>query len=397
MTENSFKIQKNKSNIAMITPFFVYNLGYQEVYIAKALHSMGCNVHVFSSRLVPDGYRARRDDFNDDVSSVPISRYPVRFKFGSSIWVHNTDLINDLIDFNPDLIVIINVPSGFARGVIRSRGLKEIPMITYHSDSKEYRKRDTGLNKLKSIFREMGFRLIKIKWYQEAFKRAEIIVCNTPETKDILEGLDIKNMNKMKMMFCPLGANSEAFYYNEEIRKHYRELLGVNDHHKLIITATKILAHKGIEVLVDKIGNLIKDDNGIKYYLVGGLGDAYSKQLEKHIKKRQMEENIFIIPQQQSPDLNGYYNAADIGLWFYATISIQESMITGVRVIIPNRKVVSHLVRCEASGYLYHSIDEINNELIDRLWKSNRRNVIAENQYLDYKNVLTNIVGLLRN
>jgi len=58
-------------------------------------------------------------------------------------------------------------------------------------------------------------------------------------------------------------------------------------------------------------------------------------------------------------DLNGIFNASDVGVWpVLPAVTIQQSMGTGLPVVLPRNEWVGHLLRCESGRYFSPDDDD---------------------------------------
>lgn len=382
-------------SVVLLSPYFLSQLGYQEVSIAKTLHQEGWEVHVVSSTCLPEGYSGKPHGFDDATSPFPITRCSVARKFRSSIWADSSEMKTAVLKASPDCLIVINVPSGFARPILRDPQFETLPVVSFYSDAYEYRKRDNWKGKIKSAAQDVGFALLQKKeWYREAFRRSSVIVANSPETKDILMSYAGTSEYEKKMLVSPLGANTSIFFFDHRIREAERSALGFTAKNNVVVTVTKVMPEKGIEQLIDTMKGLIRQDPDIRYLIAGSMEDDYVKDLHQLIAG---QDSIRLLPQLGPEQLNRLYNAADIGLWYYGTIAIQEAMVTGVRVIIPDRRSMSHLLETDPlhRGMLYRTLDEISVEVLGGLFGSDRESVVGSNGFIAYRNVLDRILALV--
>lgn len=367
-------------------------MGYLEIHTGSFLIDKGHQVEIFTSEsdcldeIDIFGMNLSKSDRNH------IHKLPLKFSFRSTIIPNSQLLISKIRNFAPELIVIFNIGSGFGNSIYKNKNMEGIPIISIFTDAYEYRKSNTILNMMKSTLQNIGFFLLGKKyWYRRALKKSDLILYDNIETKQILRSYNGNNSYASKLFFFPSPPNPNKFFYDEVMRFNKRKSLGISDDQKVILTVTKMFPNKGIEELIQLMIKLIKKDNSIIYFLVGSLKNKYSTKLKKLIKSQNLSQFIHIVDQQDQLELNSFYNAADIGIWYYASQSINEGMVTGLKVIIPDRPSVNLLIKSHQSGYAYNALDEIDSDTISELISIDREKVTKINSFLNFEDIMTNV------
>ena len=149
----------------------------------------------------------------------------------------------------------------------------------------------------------------------------------------------------------PLGYDPDEFFFSRRERERGREELALSADECVFITCTRVNAKKSLEESIDAISHLRADGHKIQYVIVGFLGDAYESKLKGYIR-RQPEPHIFhCYPFLDHVETRRLYCSADVEIWLKAAISIQESMGTGLPVLLKAKPSVGHLVRDGINGW----------------------------------------------
>jgi len=353
--------------IALIAGHFMPEIGYQEVQLAKSFRKLGFELRVFTSKKVSISSRSIiKGDYPLGMRKAPdsdyeIHRLPAVLSLYSLIICRN--LKGEVEKFNPDYIIIQGVGKMFPFSLFRKGISEHSTIITLLGDNTDMRKTESISAKIKSFIIN---KLIKKRIYNLAVKHSRRIVLYTPSTKNIVkEIISAKHYTALneKSVTNTLGLDESNFFFDQKSRDRIRNKLGIEKEDLVLITATRIVKKKNIERNIDLVKGIVTEDQVLHYIICGFMNDNYEVQVRKYIE--QINENsrtIFhLIPFQEHTELNGYYCAADFGLWNRAAISIQQAMGTGLMVIIPDRESVNHLVKNNYNGLYYSDNEEDNN------------------------------------
>ena len=124
------------------------------------------------------------------------------------------------------------------------------------------------------------------------------------------------------------------------------------------------------------------------------MDDEHSKKKLIEIRDIYSGDNLRLLPLLSYKKLNDLYNASDYSIWFDASITIQESMGTGLKIIIPNSKRVNHLVDDE-NGYFFDDILDIPKLITDVPKDYNRDELVKNNLKYSYDSIVLNIIDQL--
>lgn len=114
---------------------------------------------------------------------------------------------------------------------------------------------------------------------------------------------------KKKIIIYPSVFNSKRFYYNNRLRIKYRRFLGLKKDDKLIIYSGSFQKWQLPNKIFKNFKTLLKNKG---FY---GLIMTYDIKTAKEFVKRYNLKKIKVLT-ARGEDLNGYYNAGDVGLIF---------------------------------------------------------------------------------
>jgi glycosyltransferase involved in cell wall biosynthesis len=351
-------VKKNKK-IAIISGHFMPEIGYQETYLAKAYSRLGYSVRVFSSTAIsPTGKNILNKDYAVGLSTEPqygfeIERLPITVNLNSKIIANG--LANKVKAYNPDYILIIALAKLFPLRVLTT-SLPGIKKIALFGDAAEYTDRTSASKRFKAVFHEAVSLSLKRRLYALAVKHCDRIVLNIKETESFFKKLLSKPQLKVfdkKKMTSTLGYDPDSFFYDATEGGEIRKELNISTNDCIIITSTRVNKQKRLEEIIAAVSNLKESGCKVHYVIIGFLGDGYEIELKNFIASQKHPEIFHCIRFVDHHTIRKYYNASDIGLWLKAAISIQEAMGTGLKIVLENKEIVSHLLKDEINGWYY--------------------------------------------
>lgn len=333
-------------------------VGYQEVYLARAYAKAGFEVRVFTSDIVsPSSDKIIKKNYSpgyyEDIKyNYSVVRLKSYFHFRSTVLCRG--IYEKISDFNPDIIIIVGVAKLFPVSLINKK--LNCKYINIFGENKEYRNREGFLNKIKSVILDTGFAIFKKRYYKKSIVVSDLIVLNVPETDDFFNKIlnkKLLNIFNRKKYNLNLGYDSEEFYFDRDSRNRIRQELGATEKDFIIISTTKVTRNKKIDKIIDNLTKLINKGYNIYYIVIGLLGDNYEDELRQKIIESGYGDRFKLFRFKNHNEIRNFYCASDIGLWTQAAISIQEAMGTGLKVLLPDKKSVSHLIKSDKCGWYY--------------------------------------------
>lgn len=381
-------------------------IGYQETYLARAFSRLGYKVRVFSSTAIsPTGKKILKEDYETGLTVEPkygyeVERLPISINLNSKIIANG--LAETVKTYQPDYIVIIALAKLFPIKVLSTKydGAKKIAVF---GDAGEYLDRSTASKRFKALFHEVISKNLKKQLYTRAVKECDRIILNLSETESFFRELLTPSATKIfekKKKNLTLGFDPDNFYFDENERKEIRKELNIPEKDIVVITSTRVNRQKRLEEVITRISQMKDAGSNVRYIIIGFLGDDYEKELKAFIKKQKHPEIFYCLGFLDHETIRKYYNASDLGLWLKAAISIQEAMGTGLKVILENKEVVSHLLTHGVNGWYYEKgkltdglKDAINSSLINPSTIQERKKIVDLNSnWLSYDTIAKKII-----
>lgn len=371
--------------ILIISSFFENHVGYQEVQFAETLQSMNYDVKVIATNRSNLDLQKRYENSNDKFEVIRIKKL-IRIK---NTFYPQENLESFISEFNPDLVFLILPGSGtpyFLLKYIKPNS----KIISVFSDTtivnRIHKAKGTKGNKL-------IFNILKAGWYNKVFERSDLILANTNETAEILKAISKNNIDN-KLRTYGLGFDSNKYFYSTELRGNFRKELGIQNGQKLIATISRIYSGKPFEFWVEQIKDFLLRNEDFVYLLAGFNDTEYSKKVEEHLRTFELQDNLILYGFTSPEETNKIFNAADFSLWFAPTISIQQSMATGLFAIAPFDSTLDHLIKDSKTGIYYNNFDELKTKLDTiRALTYNRDENSKINQKFSYQNILQKAIS----
>lgn len=371
--------------ILIISSFFENHVGYQEVQFAETLTSMGYEVKVIATNRSNLDLEKRYEDSNEKFEVKRIKNL-TRIK---NTFYPKENLSEFIGKFSTDLVFLILPGSGIPYFLLKEIN-SNAKVISVFSDTtienRVHNAKGTKGNKL-------IFSLLKARWYNKVFERSDLILANTNETAEILKSISKKNFDE-KLRTYGLGFDSNKYFCSDNLRKAARNELGLNDDKKLIVTISRIYEGKPFEFWVEQIKEFLLQNDEYVYLLAGFNNTDYSKKTEKKINELGLKNKLILYKFTSPEETNKIFNAADYSLWFAPTISIQQSMATGVFAITPFDSTLDHLIENDKTGLYYSDFNDLKNKLesLNNIHYDREANA-KFNEKFSYQNILQKAIS----
>lgn len=374
--------------IAIVCGHFIPNMGYLEVHLANAFHKLNHEVKVFTSQIIPT-YVKSVGKITDN-TPYKIERLTASFSIGQM--VKSKGLVDAVEKFEPQLVICIGVGKLFPKPIyqIKTRNFK---LITLLGDNEETY---TAKGYTKKLRNSLIQQFVKKTVYLLAIKKSDVLLPYTPSTIDVIcRFVNDKNAQilKSKSHQISLGFDEEHFFYDELERDDQRKQLGISLHDNLLITVTRVVPEKELEKIIDLVDAVNKKGFHINYLIVGFQNDGYSKQIQQYIAQKEYKNRIICKPFASTSHIRKYYNAADAAIFNRAAISIFEALATGLFLLLPQQKNISHILSKENGIYFEKLTEEVIIESINHQ-KENRTVRINAAKKFSYINLANQILAL---
>ncbi len=172
----------------------------------------------------------------------------------------------------------------------------------------------------------------------------------------------------------PLGVDVDLFKRSDELRRTWRERLGLGDKDFVAVYAGKIIELKGPHVLVGAALRLLAAGHEAKFVLVGDSDPAYVEDIQRQIRAAGREDAFRFHASLPHSELPGVYAAADVAVWpRQESMAVFEAMSTSVPVVVSSRSGYSKLVAAGAGLTFEHDDADSLAEVLRTMFDPARR------------------------
>ncbi len=364
--------------VIILTAFYEEQVGYQEVQLTKILQRLHYEVLVVATDRANYDRTVRYED--------PESSGILRIK--KHIRIKNTFLplenIKERIErFHPDIALVIHPNAGLPYFY-----LKYLPasckVISFFGDLLDKNKIGKADNKGNKFIQKY----IKDNWYNKTFQRSDIIVANTNETSETLKNTATTAIDE-KIVMPGLGFDPIQYYLSPEHRIQTRRELNIPLDHIVFVTITRVYPGKPVVEWLTPIIEQMRKNPRLTYIFAGFMDTELSRSIKRELEKFNLGHQLRLLDFTSAEYNNKLFNAADYSLWYTPTISIQQSMATGLPAIIPHDATVDHLVEPGINGMFYSNFGELS-EIVStiKVWNHERLALAEYNKKFSYDSII---------
>ncbi|MBB0992494.1 glycosyltransferase family 4 protein [Dietzia sp. SLG510A3-30A2] len=338
-------------SVLIACAYFDWFSNYQEVALANALKEFA-DVHVIAGdRVNPifsdahiDRLRLKRcyPVGTTQEDGITVSRFKIRELRSMSFSLSYMKAAS-----RTNFDVVIQVTPGFILPVLASKPQgKPARVVLYGDNTAMYE----NLPPLQRKIKRAIFSATKGLIYRYCNSGATIVCCYTPDTVDrirpFLAGAPVEVL--------PLSYDRAVFSYSEDLRRTERDRLGFADSDTVLITAGKAYHTKRVQLLVQAFDLLAQQNSSLRLVIAGMIDGSGSQEVRSAIETSPFKDRITSLPLLPTKQLNGLFNAGDIGIWpIMPAVTIQQAMGTGLPVVLPDNNIVGHLLKQPESGIYY--------------------------------------------
>jgi glycosyltransferase involved in cell wall biosynthesis len=375
--------------VAIICGHFVPAMGYVEVHLAKAFQELGHSVKVITSNKKSSSTRNLSIEQNEKQLEYEVARLKPWFSFGQIVKANGIE--EELMRFNPDKVFVIGLGKLFPKEVFRMKNRK-FELITLLGDNE-----DTYNTSSSNVKRWVLQKLLKTPVYELAIKESDRLIGYTPSTKGIVNAFikkEFKPILAQKYTESTLGYDDDEFYYSTNKRAELRAQLGISSDEMILVTATRVNKTKQLEKIIDTIELIAKNGTKFRYVIIGFSNDEYCRELKKYIRSKNLEQVVLTLPFMPRKEMVDYFNMADLGLWTQAAISIFEALGTGLFLLLPQKKNVSHILT-KSTGDYFLEANLMNKlaEYINSIPGNREENEVASKTHFSFKVIAKNLLN----
>jgi len=340
--------------ILIVSAFFEEKIGYQEVQLAQVLTEMNYEVKVLATDRSNLNSEIRYENSNGKYEVVRIKKH-LRIK---STFYIKENLQEFFKSYSPNIVFLILPGTGLPYFVLKYiKGNAKV--ISVYSDTTIT---DKVANAKGTKGNKIIFKVLKYRWYNKVMERSDILMANTNETVSILKNISKNSIND-KLRMTGLGYDPSKYFYSPELRKKFRDELHLKDNQKLIVSITRVYPGKPFEYWVEQVKDFLIRNENFVYFIAGFSNDEYSLKVKNSLEKLGLKEKLILYNFTTAEKNNEIFNSADYSLWFAPTISIQQSMASGLMPLIPFDSTLDHLIEDKVTGFYYNNFEDLKNTL----------------------------------
>jgi glycosyltransferase involved in cell wall biosynthesis len=346
---------------------------YMEVVAATALARMGCDVLVVTAKHVPSG----------QVQPWKVAVVTKCLRIRDTIFFPR-GLDRIISGFRPDAAFLFAPNHGLSYALHQHLppGCLRIPVFG------DLRESDTSRRGrwLSVRGNPLMKRLVKDRWYRRVMQQSELILASTNETVRILREVDAGSWDKRGLM-CGLPVDPDVFFHDPAARK---------SGWKTIATATRIVPHKPVKEWIQPVLRFLRKHEDWRYVFAGLPPGAAGEAVRQELRDAGLGDRFELRPLLRLPEMNALFNEADVAVWYLAAVSIQQSMLTGIPVLLPADEALNHLVKPGVNGFYYDTPAHLEQQLEAagaRTW--DRAEIAAGNAWMAAGRMFRDIVRRL--
>lgn len=348
--------------VMIVSATFAPDRSYQENLWAESLADMGCEVSVCMP--VDEGHLGRGAS-SFTLQTFLGSTYQV-VEVSSKILIRNSVLSEALatqaLEISPDLCIWFGGIMYFGRALYLDPRLASIPIITVYSLSRRgrhsfswYERSATWRARAVSL----AFQVLRAPVLTQTLRRAELTIANTPECTDIIRqyvwGEDRVAWAR-KHVEIPLGFCPYTFSYRAPLRAEAREALSLKDSDVVFLFSTRFATDKwpalqacfqavelGFQIAEERASTNDTPAPKLHMIWIGADQGEVTGQMRALIQTARAPSQHHLISFQNRQRLATWYHTADIILFPQPSISVQEAIGSGARVLCPPDPSLDHL------------------------------------------------------
>lgn len=354
--------------VAIVDPFFVEEAGYQPTGYFNAFVEDGHQVRAICSLYINTVLRQVHGDrtYQPGLSKYrggEVQRLPGRLMPRDI--VKSPGVLEAMCDFAPDLTLATYPGTMFARPLFDGRADVPGALFTAYGDNRAQRRVAVpGLrHSIKRTFVDLGFYFVKRRYYRRTIEVSDATLMQTPDTMDYVLGRVARGRRREELQSrCALsflGFDSTILYLDPEARDAERSRIGLSPHDVVCAYSCKITPVKKLDIWVSLMAKAMRRVESLKAMLIGvQSGHPESERIASLIRDTGLADRFICLPFAERGQLRSIYNAADFGIWYrQPSVSIQESMGTGLYMLLTNEPTVSHLLIEPMTGQYFKSGD----------------------------------------
>ena len=303
------------------------------------------------------------DDQNDNILRVPGLEIQALYGYRACN-IYSFKGMKEIKSMN---IEVIHVQTEFGIGIfgrIVGEALNIPVVYTYHTMWADYSHYVNPINStaIDGLIKKAITRISK--FYGD--KSAELIVPSI-KTKEALEKYGLhKNMH-----IIPTGLELDKFdpkNKDDKLINQIKEKYGIKD--QFIVTFLgRIAKEKSIDVLIDAMKEIVKENDNILCLIVGG--GPYLDELKELVKDDQIEKYIIFTGPKLSQEVPSYYHLSNVFVSASVTetqgLTYIEAMASGIPAVARYDQNLENVIIDGVNGYFFKETNELVSILLNMM------------------------------
>lgn len=363
--------------IAHVVSYFQPEFGYEEYFSAREQAAAGHEVHVVTSdRIFPfknvdkmladigSPYKNRKRPLGvEEMEGFTVHRLKTKMELLYDHIIYG-GIEEKLEEIKPDVVHAHNI---WTWGAYRSAKAKDRLGYRLIADEHGYSTTYDQSPTFRNFLLDKEYRMFRAPLARRTLKKADEVVAICEETVDFLQ-----NFYKYdRAHLIPLGIDHRKFSFREDARKNVREELGIVEGEFLLITAGRLDSAKKLELFIDGVRALDRDD--VHLVVVGRGDENYLSML-----KKKAGSNVRFLGFKRSDDLADLYCAADLGLWGKASITIREAIGCQLPLVLLEEPNMKDLLKWDNGIYVKQDSDSVKKAVLGLLEEPDRRKEMGD-------------------
>ncbi|QIK57595.1 glycosyltransferase [Erysipelothrix sp. HDW6A] len=276
---------------------------------------------------------------------------------------------------------VIHVHSEFGIGMFARSAAKQlhIPLVsTYHTTYEDYT-HYVNLLGLKSVDSLSKIAVAKIS--RVFTKQSQIVIAPSEKTKKMLLGYEIKK----EISVIPTGLDLQRFQKRDgEALDRIRNKHNIIDSVTTFVYIGRLAKEKSIDVVINSIASLIKQEPNVKLLIVGG--GPSDDELKAQAKRLGIEENVDFVGPVASDEVVNYYHVSDAFISASLTetqgLTYIEALACGICVFARPDRPLDGIIVDQETGYLFESEEEFTTKAVKFIRESNEERQLMHSNAL---------------
>jgi len=233
-------------------------------------------------------------------------------------------------------------------------------------------------------------RKIEKAYNSRTLQNADKVLVMNNFTKELVT--NYYNVSKEKISIVTNGTDLNKFY-------------NIKENNKRIIFSGAMYYHRGIDILLDSVSEVVNKINDVEFLLLGDGPEM--EKLQDIVNKNNLSENVIFKGWIQREEIPEFLANSSIGIGPLRTtdvtkgalpIKVLEYMASSLPILAMKETLPEEVLKNNVNGYIIENSEELAQKIIHLLENENIRNEMGTNsrkmvKKFDWKNVAESIIN----